>query len=344
MKVGILAAGGIANKMATTLKELAHPEIELYAIASRSQERAEEFAHKYDMPRAYSSYKELAQDPYVDLIYIASPHSEHFAHGMLCLEHKKPILVEKAFTANATSAKALLEYAKSQHVLATEAIWTRYMPSRQIICDALASGKLGVVHSVQANLCYPIAHKDRIILPELAGGALLDIGVYTINFAMMFLGSKVTSVKGKCLLSNTGVDLVDNISLICAGGPASPDSATPSSMAAQTGVSAALASLHVSAFGPSDRNGIIYGTKGYMVVTNINNPEKVEIFNQEHELIEELPLPKQVTGFEYQVISCFNALKEGRIECPEMPHKETIAVMGIMDKLREHWGVTYPFE
>ena len=81
-----------------------------------------------------------------------------------------------------------------------------------------------------------------------------------------------------------------------------------------------------------------------MVVTNINNPEKVEIFNQEHELIEELPLPKQVTGFEYQVISCFNALKEGRIECPEMPHKETIAVMGIMDKLREHWGVTYPFE
>ena len=324
MKVGILAAGGIAEKMADTLNNLHHSEIELYAVGSRSLERAQAFAHKYHMPVAYGSYEELAQDPQVDLIYIASPHSEHHHHAMLCLKHRKALLVEKSFTANAAMAKQVLDYAKEQQTLVTEAIWTRYMPSRAIIAQALKEGKIGTPHSIQANLGYPIAHKERIFKPELAGGALLDLGVYPINFAMMFFGHELATVTGTCVKNELGIDFIDNITLVFKDGK--------------------MASLHATAFGPTDRNGIIYGDKGYMVVTNINNPEKVEIFDTDHKLVEELPLPQQVSGYEYQVIDCLEALKAGKLECDAMSHQETLEVMHVMDQLRQQWDITYPFE
>ena len=324
MKVGILAAGGIAHKMAKTLVGLNHPEIELYAVASRSIDKAKAFASEYSMPVAYGSYEELAQDDKVDLIYIASPHSEHHHHAMLCLKHKKALLVEKAFTANEQMAIDVLAFAKEQQTLVAEAIWTRYMPSRSIIAKAIDEGKIGKVHSIMANLGYAIADKERIIKPELAGGALLDLGVYPINFAMMFFGHDLASVSGTCIKADTGVDLMDSITLTWNDGK--------------------IACLHATANGPADRNGIIYGEKGYMVVTNINNPEKVEIFDNDHKLVEELPLPKQVSGYEYQVISCLNALKEGKLETPEMTHTEIIEVMQVMDSLRSDWGIKFPFE
>lgn len=324
MKVGILAAGGIARLMAKTINGLNHPEIELYAVASRSQERADAFAKEFNVPKAYGSYEDLAKDPEVDLIYIASPHSEHHIHARLCLDHKKALLVEKAFTANEAMAKDVLDYARQQNTLVTEAIWTRYMPSRAIIQKAISDGKIGTVHSIQANLAYPITHKERIFKPELAGGALLDLGVYPINFAMMFLGHEIEEITGSCVKSDTGVDFMDNICLKFKGGQ--------------------MASLHATACGPSDRNGVINGSNGYMVVTNINNPEKVEIFNKDHQKIEELPLPMQVTGYEYQVLSCNEALKQGKLECPEMPHQHTLDVMRVMDTLRKQWDIKYPFE
>ena len=324
MKVGILAAGGIAAKMADTLNGLKHPEIELYAVASRSLERAQEFARKHNMPVAYGSYEELAADPAVDLIYIASPHSEHHTHAMLCLKHKKALLVEKAFTANEKMAREVLAYAREQNTLVTEAIWTRYMPSRRIIAQALKDGKIGSVHTITANLGYRIFNKERIFKPELAGGALLDLGVYPINFAMMFFGHDIKEISGTCVKGESGVDMIDSMTLIFADGKA--------------------ATLHATAMGPADRNGIIYGDKGYMIVTNINNPEKVEIFNADHKKIEELPLPEQVSGYEHQVISCLKAIKEGAIECPEMTHQETLDVMRVMDSLRTRWHIHYPFE
>lgn len=324
MKVGILAAGGIAKTMARTLNDLKHPEIELYAVGSRSQERADAFAQEFGVPKAYGSYEALVADPEVDLIYIASPHSEHHIHAKLCLDHKKAILVEKAFTANEQMAREVLDYGKAQNTLVTEAIWTRYMPSRAIIMEAINAGTIGTPYSIQANLGYPICLKERIARPELAGGALLDLGVYPINFAMMFFGHDIKEVKGVCVKGPSGVDLLDNICLIFNDGK--------------------MASLHATAMGPANRIGIIMGSEGYIEVQNINNPEKVKIFNKDHQLMEELPLPQQVTGYEYQVISCLHALKEGRLECPEMPHQHTLDVMHVMDALRKQWDIKYPFE
>lgn len=324
MRVGILAAGRIAETMALTLNNLKHPEIELYAVASRSQERADAFAQKFNVPVAYGSYEALAADPKVDLIYIASPHSEHYANAMMCLKYKKALLVEKAFTANAQTAQEVLDYAKAQNTLVTEAIWTRYMPSRKIIQDILDQSLIGEVQSIQANLCYPVTHKERIVKPELAGGALLDLGIYPINFAMMFFGHDIERISGDCVKSDLGVDLRENICLVFKDGK--------------------LASLYANACTPSDRNGYIYGSEAYLVVTNINNPEKVELFDKNHQKIKEFPLPQQVSGYEYQVISCLNALKSGALECPEMPHQHTMDVMRVMDKLRQDWGIKYPFE
>ncbi len=324
MKVGILAAGMIAHKMAETLVGLNHSEIELYAVASRSLDRAQAFANKYNMPKAYGSYEELAADSDVDLIYIASPHSEHHIHAMMCLKHKKALLVEKAFTANEEMAKEVLSFAKEQQTLVAEAIWTRYMPSRSIISKAIEDGKIGKVHSIMANLGYPVAGLERIIRPELAGGALLDLGVYPINFSMMFFGHDLAQISGTCIKADTGIDLMDSITLTWKDGK--------------------IACLHATTCGPSDRNGIIYGDKGYIVVTNINNPEKVEIFNADHQLVEELPLPPQVSGYEHQVVTCLNALKNGQLETPEMTHEEILDVMRVMDKLRADWSLKYPFE
>ena len=324
MNVAILGAGAIAHAMADTLTRLQQPEIHLTAIGSRSLEKARDFATTYNLPKAYGSYAELAADPEIDLIYIASPHSEHAAHAKLCLEHGKHLLVEKAFTKNAAEARDILALAKEKQLLITEAIWTRYMPSRRIIDEVIASGALGEVHSVQANLGYPITHKERIMRPELAGGALLDLTVYPINFALMAIHAGVKDITGTCVKADTGVDLLDNVAITFDNG--------------------ALASLHATAYSPTDRMGYIYGTKGYLAVTNINNPEKVELFDKEHRLVQRFPLPQQITGYEYQVIECLETIKAGNLECPSMPHSETVHVMELMDSLRKLWEIKFPGE
>ncbi len=150
MKVGILGAGRIAATMAKTLNGM--KEAQCYAVASRSLEKAEAFAQKNHVEKAYGSYEEMLSDENVDLVYIATPHSHHLEHGKLCISYGKPVLCEKSFTANAAQARELLDYAAEKKVFITEAIWTRYMPSRKMIDDIIASGELGEIKMISANL------------------------------------------------------------------------------------------------------------------------------------------------------------------------------------------------
>ena len=179
MKFAILAPGKIANSMAKAVSGI--EKIERYAVASRDQERADIFAKKWGFEKAYGSYEAMVEDPQVELVYVASPHSHHYEHAKLCLEHGKHVLVEKAFTVNAQQAEELIRLSREKHLLLAEAIWTRYMPSRNMINEILASGVLGKVTSLTANLGYILPHVERMQNPELAGGALLDLGVYPIN-------------------------------------------------------------------------------------------------------------------------------------------------------------------
>ena len=326
--IAILAPGSIARSMAKTLrgmKEQGAP-IRLYAAASRDLARAQAFCEQEGFEVAYGSYEEMVKDPNVDLVYVASPHSHHAEHMKLCIEHGKAVLCEKAFTANAKQAREVLALAKEKNVLVAEAIWTRYMPSLTIMKDIIASGAIGEVKMVSASLFYIIDHVPRLIRPELAGGALLDVGVYPLNFACMILGSNPVRIESSVQLAKTGVDYQESFTLHYEGGQ--------------------MAVLSAGMGSRCDRRCLISGTKGYIVADNVNNIHKIELFTAEDDFAagKDFPVPQQITGYEYQVASCLRALEKGEIECPEMPHAETIRVMEIMDTLRAQWGVQYPFE
>ena len=322
MKIGFLGAGRIATSMATTLKGM--DDAVRYAVAARDLERAKAFAQEHGFEKYYGSYVELLQDPEVELVYIATPHSHHYEHARMCIDYGKPVLCEKAFTANAKLAEELIAYAEEKKVFITEAIWTRYMPSRQMIQDIIESGRLGKVVSLTANLAYAVTHKPRCMQPELAGGALLDVGIYPLNFACMVMGNEIEKVVSSCTYTETGVDEQNAIFLQFSGN--------------RTAV------LHSGMLASSEQYGVVYGTEGYLIAENINNVDKIKIYSPERELLEEIEVPKQITGYEYEVRSCMKAIREGRLECPEMPHKDTIFMMKLMDTCREQWGIRYPFE
>ena len=280
MKVGIIGAGAIAAKMAETLAGM--KDAEGYAIASRSLDSARAFADRWGFPRAYGSYEEMLEDPDVDLVYVATPHSHHRDHALMCLHHGKPVLCEKAFTANAVQAEEVLGYARERGVFITEAIWTRYMPLSHRLNELLAEGVIGRPTMLTANLGYPLSHKERMYNPALAGGALLDLGVYALNFALMAFGTDIERVDSACVKTKTGVDAQESFTL-------------------------------------TYRDG-------------------------EYRVKAVYDCPKQITGYEYEVQACAEALQRGWLEAPDMPHSETLRVMRLMDDLRAHWGVRFPFE
>lgn len=321
MNIGIIGAGTIAHKMAETVTKSGIAN--MYAIASRSIDKAREFAAIYNIPKAYGSYEEIAADSDIDLIYIATPHSRHYEDCMLCIENGRNVLCEKAFTANAIQAKKLLEIAKEKNVFITEAIWTRYIPMRFVLDEILESGIIGEISSLTANLGYDLSMLDRLQLPELAGGALLDLGVYTLNFAVMAFGKDIAQIKSTCTLNKHGVDMNNSIIIKYKDGK--------------------TALLHSNFNAKTDRMGIIYGSKGRIEFKNINNCEGIKVILNNDEVID-YPVPPQVSGYEYEVISSLKAIKENRLECDEMPHSETIFIMELMDSLRKEWGIKYPFE
>lgn len=326
MNFGILGAGSIAGIMAQTihmLNESGHKDITLYAVAARDLPRAQTFAAQYGVQKAFGSYEEMLADPALDLVYIATPHSHHYRHIRLCAAHCKHVLCEKAFTVNACQAENALRYAKEQGVLATEAIWTRYQPMRQIIRQVLDEGRIGTPRLLTANLCYPVSDRPRIVDPVLAGGALLDVGVYTLNFAEMVFGP-ADDARASCTKNRLGVDMTDQIVLTWKDGRA--------------------AHLTADVTVASDRSGCIYGDQGYLVVENINNPQSISIFDTDHQLIQKIRCPGQLTGYEYEVLETVRCIQEGKTECPSMPHSETIHIMELMDHLRIQMGVSYPCE
>lgn len=322
MKIGILGAGSIAHKMAETVGSM--DKTEIYAVASRSLEKAENFAKQYQIPKAYGSYQEMLMDSYVDLVYVATPHSHHYEHVKMCLEHGKHVLCEKAFMINSSQAKDVVGIARKKKLLLAEAIWTRYMPSRTLIREAVDSGIIGEVTSLTANLGYAIGNKERLVRSDLGGGALLDLGVYPINFALMVFGEDYQDVTAQGILSDQGVDLQNSITLTWKNGR--------------------MALLHSNMQALTDRRGIIHGDKGYLVVENINNCEAISAYDLDRRLIKQYGIPEQITGFEYEVESCRKALENGEIECKEMPLANSVAVMELMDRIREILGIRYACE
>lgn len=322
VNVGVLGTGNIAATMAATIEKM--KGVKLYAVASREKVKADVFAGKYGCKKAYGSYEELAEDKKIDIIYIATPHSEHFANAKMCIEHGKPVLCEKAFTANAAQAEELFRLSEEKGVFITEAMWTRYMPMLTTIREVIGSGVIGEPKTLTANLGYVINNIERLKNPALAGGALLDVGVYTLNFALMIFGNNIDKIISNCTYTDTGVDEQNSITLQYMDGR--------------------VAHLNSSINSISDRKGIVYGTKGYIIVDNINNFESISVYDSSYKKVGIYKCPKKISGYEYEVEASIKAIRDHQIECVEMPHSETIRVMKIMDSLRKEWGIIYPFE
>ena len=322
LRVGIIGAGWIAEKAAITLNGL--ETCEAYAIASRTLDKAQAFAEKWQIPQAYGSYTELINDPAVDLVYIATPHSHHYDVTKEALMADKPCLVEKAFMANYRQAKDIVDLAHERKVFLAEAIWTRYQPVVQMVRDLISNGRIGEPRLVTATLGYSMGEKPRIMRADLCGGALLDLGVYALNFARMFLPADIATMEGQCVKSKTGMDLTNAITLVLKDGM--------------------LCNLQSSAACVGDNIGVIAGTEGNLIIDNINNPQTITVNGPDRTYVETIHVPQQITGYEYQFLACRQALIEGLQEPREMPHKETLYIMQLMDDLRQKWGVRYPMD
>ena len=322
LRVGIIGTGWIAEKAAITLNGLT--ECEAYAVGSRAKETAEVFAAKWNIQKAYGSYADLIADPDVDLVYIGTPHSHHFDVTKEALMAGKPCLVEKAFMANYRQAKEIIDLAHEKKVFLAEAIWTRYQPVVKMMRDLINSGRIGEPRLLTATLGYSMGDKPRIMRPDLCGGALLDLGVYALNFARMFFPADIVSMESQCVKSKTSMDLTNAISLVLSDGM--------------------LCNLQSSAQCVGDNIGVIAGTEGNLIIDNINNPQKITVNGPDRSYIETIHVPQQITGYEYQFLACRQALIDGLLEPREMPHEETLYIMQLMDSLREKWDVRYPMD
>ncbi len=325
MRVGILGAGGIAEIMAKTISGM--KDVECYAVASRSMDKASAFAKDWNVEKAYGSYEDMLNDEKVDLVYIAVPHSHHHKWTIEALNAGRNVLCEKSFAANTAQAEEMISLAEKRGLLLTEAIWTRYMPSRKIIDELVNEGSIGKIVSVASNLGYRIDMNERMVKPELAGGCLLDLTVYTLNFSSMVLGNDIKRIEAAMVPTDTGVDGQDTIMLEYADGT--------------------MSSMFTTMYALTDRRGLICGTDGFITVQNINNPQRITVYEPDrnsYTIRKDITVPEQITGYEYEVEACKKALEEGRIECEEMPHSETITIMKQMDEIRKQFGIVFPFE
>lgn len=322
LRVGIIGSGWIAEKAAITLKDL--EGVTCFAIASRSLEKAQAFAQQWNIPCAYGSYSELIADEDVDLVYVATPHSHHYDVTKEALENGKPCLVEKAFMANYRQSADIVKLSREKKVFLAEAIWTRYQPAVQIIRQLINDGRIGTPRLITATLGYSMGNKPRIMRPDLCGGALLDLGVYAINFVRMFCDSPIEKMESQCVKSDTGMDLTNAISFTFANGM--------------------LANVQSSACCVGDNIGVIAGTEGNLIIDNINNPQRIRINKRDRVFVKDINVPKQITGYEYEFLACKQAMEDGLIEPPQMPLEETLYIMKMMDELRMKWGVHYPMD
>lgn len=318
---GILSTGAIANVFAQTAAQM-NGEITIAAVASRNQQSAQEFASTYGIEKAYGSYEQLATDPDIDIVYVATPNSRHFEDMMLLLSNGKHILCEKSFTVSAEEARWIYNFAREKNLLVIEAFWTKFIPIYRELEKRLAAGAIGEINLVTAQYGYTTTHVNRKMNPNFAGGALLDIGVYCIGFAAMILGYRPDEIKAQLQLNDAGTDSLDVMIL-------------------RYGNASAVLTSAIGVHIPTTAS--IYGTLGRIEIPEFKNPQKFTvIMNHGEEEIFELPF--DVNGYEYQMREAVNCLKEGKIQSSIMTASQSIAVMKIMDKVRAQGGLRFPFE
>ncbi|GAA2404910.1 Gfo/Idh/MocA family oxidoreductase [Streptomyces glaucosporus] len=322
---GILATGGIARAFAGDLATL--PEGEILAVGSRSEESARRFAAEHGIPRAYGSWTDLAADPDVDVVYVATPHSAHLEAATVCLEAGKAVLCEKPLTLNLAQARQMVELARRRGVFLMEAMWTYCNPVVRRMLDLIADGAIGEVRSVHADfgIVAPVDATHRLRDPRLGGGALLDLGIYPVSFAHLVLGAPA-SVAAWAHLTPEGVDETTGVLLGYDSG--------------------AVATLSCSIASATPTVAAVSGTRGRIELPHgFFQPESFRLHREGRETEEvRVPEARSAGGYTHEAAEVMRCLREKETESPLVPLDGTLAVMETMDAVRERTGVRYPHE
>lgn len=324
MNIGILGAGKVAVKMMKTLQGMEGEDIHCVAVGARDLDRANAFAERHGVAQAHGSYQELVENPQVDVIYIATPHSHHYEQMKLCLAHGKHILCEKAFTVNAIQGEEILSMAKEKNLLVLEGMWTRFLPIATTLKKILADKKVGEAKSMHISICHNNIQNERVHQPSLAGGTLLNLTVYPLNFVDMFFGNQVKSLTGQATLSETGVDTQNAVQIVYEND--------------------FMVSIHASSLTLSAGEAMIYCEDGYISIPRAEKLQEILVYDTKHNLVESHESESLITGFEFQLRAMKKALEEGKLECEEMSHSDTLRILQQMDTLRRQWGLCYPCE
>ncbi len=320
LRWGIAATGSIAASMCQALQTL--PDAEIVAVGSRTQDAADAFAARFDIERAHGSYDALWSDSDVDIIYVASPHSHHHAMTIAALDAGKHVLCEKAFAINASQAREMVAAARRNDRFLMEAMWTWFIPAVTDIRDRVVSGQIGDLRVVEANFAIPVSDPDgRHRRIDLAGGAMLDIGIYPVTFARFLAGDPV-DVRVAGTLGDTGVD------------------ATVAGVV--TFASGAFGVFHTSLDMASNLRATVYGTNGrievdppfwfpsgFTVHVTGNDPVRVDAPHQ---------------GLAHEAAHAMARIRGGHLESDVIPLATTVSTMELLDDIRAQLGVVYPEE
>ena len=319
----ILGPGNIAHKFAADLALV--PQARLHAVASRSLAKAQDFAQVYGAPHAVGSYEELLAVPDLDAVYIATPHSEHHAHALLCLRAGLAVLCEKAFAQNASQAQEMIQVAQAQGVFLMEAFWTRFFPAIKHALELVQAGVIGEVKHLAADFGFSTDFKpeSRLFDPKLAGGSLLDIGVYPLFISQLFLGVPA-AVRAVATPAPTGVDLNCTMALAYASG--------------------ATASLFSTIAAVTNNYCVLYGTTGQLHLTGrFHAPSGIKIHRPD-QAVEVIPYPKIGLGYHYEAVHVQECLAQGLAESPLLPLAFSLDLIRTLDAVRAEIGLRYPGE
>lgn len=320
----ILGLGNIARKFAQDLALV--PQARLHAVASRSLAKAQAFAEEFGVPHAVGRYEDLLAVPGIDAVYIATPHSEHYAHTLLCLRAGLPVLCEKAFAQNAGQAREMIRVAREKRVFLMEAFWTRFFPAVAQALALVAAGHIGEVKHLVADFGFatPYQPAGRLFNPALAGGSLLDIGVYPLFISQLFLGLP-SAVGAVATPAPTGVDLNCAMSLAYPGG--------------------ATASLFSTIAAQTENRCVLYGTKGQLqLLGRFHAPTGVQMQLIGEGLPQVFPAPTSGLGYHYEAAHVQNCLAQHLTESPLLPLDFSLQLMQQLDAVRQQINLRYPGE
>lgn len=318
----ILGAGRIANAFAKDFPLMQNAE--LVAVASADRERASDFAKEYNIPKALS-HDELYNNDEIDAVYIATTHNFHFEQALKCLQHGKAVLCEKPITVNDTEFKKLMSVSKEQNVFLMEAMWTYFLPAIQKAKQWLDEGRIGKLKVMQADFAVPMEknYEGRVYNPNLAGGSLLDLGVYPVALAYYFTNKVPEKITASALMTKTGVD--ESLGMIFQ----------------YENITATLFSSIITRMTNKAR---IFGEEGYIEIPDFWKAGSARLFDKEFNLQETFEDNRTSHGFIFEMQHANDMILGGNMESPVIPHSRSNDIQETMTEVRKQIGLKYPFE